>query len=224
MGRWFGLAVCLCVALPAASGQDGMLRPEQAAVFGGPTATYEVFVGSALANAAGRCFNGVVMVQIPSFRPEQYAGVCSTRDGFVAVSSAPESSLWYSSDASACGGTWCADIPHTIQIVTQRAPLDASVAACVTDVWDRAVRTARYPPHTDVVAMGLDGETTHFASHVGNAEATASVWSPSPEVLAGALVSLGETVGAFARGETPVDSLGAACARVETLLTAETNP
>lgn len=230
MRAGLGLLFVLLLAASPAQAQDGTLRPDTPTVFGGPTVAYLAFLSdvfdayTVFGESAGPCWAGVQMIQVASFTPERSVGVCRTSRGFSAYSVIPERNLWYTGLDSTCGERWCSDGARTVRLETRRADIDAETAGCVTSAWDTAVRTARYVPRTEITTVGLDGETSYFASRSGGVEVTASVWSPAPATLAGALVSLGEQVGAFARGEATPETLGRACSRVEALLPAETNP
>ena len=223
------LIVVLLLAHPAAA-QNGMLRPDVPAVFGGATVAYLAFLSDAFeaynvfGEAAGPCSGGVQMIRVSAFTPEQSVGVCRTGRGVAAYSVVPERNLWYAGQDSTCTESWCSDGARTVRLETHRVDLGAETAECVTSMWDRAIRTARYTPRAEMLTIGLDDETSYFASRTGSAEVTASVWSADPSTLAGALVSLGEQVGAFARGEATAATLGQACVRVEALLPTETNP
>lgn len=221
MRRWLGLLAAAVLAAVPSAAQDGGLLPDVSAVFG--VSLYEAVVGEVLHRDPAVCRGGVQMIALPAFTPERSAGTCQTQDGFVAYAVTPSQSIGYAGTDTTGVEPWSPERARAVAIHRDEVRIDSALAARVAAVWARTLRTARQPPESTEMSVGLDGEIVHFASFAPVMLA-ANAWSPDEASLPGALAALGGAIRAVALRRAPAGALAEACARLEAMLASETNP
>lgn len=212
-----GLPIALAFAVASAVAQDH-LTPED-----DPFAQdeYHAKIREVFADVLRRDIVVQVLL-VPSFQPEEIAGIRRSEKGFEAFASKPSAHIWTTfniQEIESGKQRWSDEhgdpIPpeknpslpdmkkHApsdygqIQVHTDARPISGALTERIRIVWQDMLANARQPTDRDV---GLDGEDYHFSTPLRNRGTMgATVWSPSRGKTL-ALVSLAEALTEYARG------------------------
>jgi hypothetical protein len=164
----------------------------------------------------------VEVLLVPSFQPEEIAGIRRTDKGFEAFASMPSAHIWTTfniQEIESGKQRWMDEhgnpIPpeknpslpdmkkrapsdyQQIHVHTDTRPISAALTERMRTVWQEMLVNARLPTDRN---LGLDGEDYHFFMPLrGRGTVSGTVWSPSGGKTL-ALVSLGEALADYARG------------------------
>ena len=164
----------------------------------------------------------VEVLFVPSFQPEQIAGIRRSEKGFEAFASKPSAHIWttFNIQEIESGKQRWTDVDgkpippeknpslpdmkkhapsdyRQIRVHTDAHPVSDTLTERIRKVWQEMLANARKPTDDD---LGLDGETYHFSMPARDRRAqSGTVWSPSDGKTL-ALVSLAETLAEYARG------------------------
>jgi hypothetical protein len=165
----------------------------------------------------------VQVLFVPSFQPEEIAGIRRTEKGFEAFASKPSVHIWTTfniqqiesgeqkwSDASGkvIPPEKNPSLPEMkkrapsdyrkIRVHTDARPISDSLTERIRIIWQDMLANARKPTDRD---YGLDGEDYHFSAPLRDrGTVNATVWSPNGGKTL-ALVALGNALAEYARGQ-----------------------
>jgi hypothetical protein len=166
----------------------------------------------------------VQVLLVPSFQPEEIAGIRRIDKGFEAFTSKPSSHIWTTfniQEIESGKQRWMDEhgnpIPpkknpslpdmkkhapsdyRQIHVHTDARLISDALTERIRSIWQDMLVNARQPTDRN---LGVDGEDYHFSMPLrGRGTVSATVWSPSGGKTL-ALVSLGEALAEYARGRT----------------------
>lgn len=133
------------------------------------------------------------MVTLPSFQPESVVFTEPKNDQVRIVL------------AFATKQIWSTPKNEDITVTQKERPIKARIADQIGAAFALATSQTRYSKEN---TSGLDGTTYHFSSFVvGTGLRAGETWSPDAETVCGMLVSLGEHMAGYARGEVAAEKL-----------------
>ena len=164
----------------------------------------------------------VQVLLVPSFQPEEIAGIRRSDKGFEAFASKPSSHIWTTFNIQKIESgkqRWMDEhgdpIPpeknpslpdlkkhapsdyRQIHVHTDTRPISDALTERIRDIWRDMLVNARQPTGRN---LGVDGEDYHFSMPLrGRGTISATVWSPSGGKTL-ALASLGQALADYARG------------------------
>jgi hypothetical protein len=134
-----------------------------------------------------------VMVTLPSFQPESMVYILPKGDQVFVVSATVSKQIWST------------EKKEEIKVEQKEKAIKAEIADQIGSVFAMATSQTHYPKEE---VMGLDGVTYHFSSFViGIGVRAGQTWSPDPHSTCGMLVTLGEHLHRFVRGELSEEEL-----------------
>jgi len=168
-----------------------------------------------------RCDIVVQLLLVPSFQPEEIAGIRKSEKGFEAFASKPSAHIWTTfniQEIESGKQRWMDEhnnpIPpeknpslpdmkkrapsdyREIHVHTDTRPISDALTERIRSIWQDMLVNARTPNDHN---LGVDGEDYHFSMPLGSrGSVSATVWSPSDGKTL-ALVLLGEALADYAR-------------------------
>lgn len=175
-----------------ARAQDDHLRPDEGYLSSAGFAhVYLVAVRDTLVRNATD--SPATMVTLPSFQPESIVFLLEKDETVFVVSAITTKQIWSS------------DNRRDIKVNTKEKPINAAIAEQISAAFALATSQAHYPKER---RMGNDGVTYHFSSFVrGTGVMAGQTWSPDPHTTCGMLVTLGEDMHGYVRGEIDAEKL-----------------
>lgn len=152
---------------------------------------YLVAVRNVLVRGAAQ--SPAMMVTLPSFRPE-YIVFLEAKAGQTFVVS-----------ATATAQIWSAEKRERVTVSQKEKLLRADIADEISAVFALATSQSHYPKEEQ---SGLDGVSYHFSAFLKGAGVRAGqTWSPASQTTCGRLVTLGEHLHGYVRGEITAEKL-----------------
>jgi hypothetical protein len=220
MSRNVRKLLCLAIALFAiasALAQDH-LKPE------GDPLTQDEYHGK-IREVFANVLRHDIIVQVllvPSFQPEEIAGIRRSEKGFEAFASKPSAQIWTTfniQEIESGKERWLDErgkpIPpeknpslpdmkkrapsdyRQIHVHTDTRPISDALTDRIRSIWEDMLLNARQPTDRN---LGTDGEDYHFSMRIRTrGTVSATIWSPSGGKTL-ALVLLGEVLADYARG------------------------
>lgn len=176
----------------AAQDHDAYLRPVDGYLSSyGHNHYYLVAVRDILVRAAAD--SPAIMVTLPSFSEESMVFI-QPRDREVVVVSATTTKQ-----------IWSTEKKDEIKVEQKEKVIKKEIADQICAVFALATSQTRYPKGG---GFGVDGVTYQFSSFVtGIGVRAGQTWSPDPKTTCGMLVSLGEHMHSYVRGEISAEKL-----------------
>ena len=163
----------------------------------------------------------VQVLFVPSFQPEEIAGIRKTEKGLEAFASKPSAQIWTTfniQEIESGKQRWMDEhnnpIPpeknpslpdmkksapsdyREIHVHTDTRPVSDALTKRIRTIWQDMLADARQPTDRN---LGTDGEDYHFSTPLRGHSVSATIWSPSDGKTL-ALVLLGEALADYARG------------------------
>ncbi len=186
------IALAVIIALPSIAQDGASLEPVDGYLSSpGYLHSYMVAVREILVR--GATDSPAVMVTLPSFKPESMVYLRVTDAKVFVVSAAATKQIW-STEKKA-----------EIEVIQTERQISVDIAEQIGSAFALAVTQAHYPKTAD---GGADGVRYHFSAFVGGTGVRAGqTWSPYPQTTCGRLVTLGEHLHAYVRGELPAEKV-----------------
>ena len=189
---YHAIALAMIIALPSIAQSGASLEPVDGYLSSfGVHHSYMVAVREILVRDATG--SPALMVTLPSFKPESMVFL-RPADGKVLVVS-----------ATATKQIWSTEKKSDIRVVQTERQINADIAEQIGSAFALAGSQAHYPKNPD---GGADGVSYYFSAFVRGFGARAGqTWSPDPQTTCGMLVTLGEHMHAYVRGEITAEKL-----------------
>ncbi len=186
------IALAVIIALPSNAQIGASLEPVDGYLSSfGFLHPYMVAVREILVRDAAK--SPALMVTLPSFKPESMVFLRSA-DGKVLIVS-----------ATATKQIWSTEKKDEIRVIQTEKQISADIAEQIGLAFALAVSQAHYPKNAD---GGADGVSYYFSAFMQGFGARAGqTWSPAPQTTCGMLVTLGEHLHAYVRGEITAEKL-----------------
>jgi len=141
----------------------------------------------------GAADSPAIMVTLPSFSEESMVYIQPRDREVVVVSAATTKQIWST------------EKKDEIKVEQKEKVIKTEIADQICAVFALATSQAHYPK---VESIGLDGVTYQFSSFAtGVGVRAGQTWSPEPKSTCGMLVSLGEHMHSYVRGEISAEKL-----------------